>query len=57
VSSYGSADALEFELPNWLDRHGVLDCHQHTGTDENLTGLGFVTKPGSDVGDGPNSAT
>jgi hypothetical protein len=33
---------LERELPDWLDCDGILDRHQHSGTDQDLTRLGFV---------------
>ena len=49
-----SADALEFKFPNRFDSDGILDCHQHARTDQNLTGLGFIAEPRSDVGHCPN---
>jgi hypothetical protein len=51
VGGYGSANSLEFKLANWLDLHGILDSHQHTRANQDLTGLGFVAEPRSDVGD------
>ena len=54
VGGYGSANALEFKLPNWLDRDGILDRHQHARADQNLTGLGFVAQPRCDVGHRPD---
>ena len=30
--------------PAELDGHSVLDCHQHAGTDQDLTGLGLVAE-------------
>jgi hypothetical protein len=54
VGRYGSADALEFKLPNRLDGYGVFDRHQNTRANQNLTGLGFVAKPGCDIGHRPD---
>src|SRR4029077_2853612 len=50
VGDYRSTNALEFKLANCLDGDGVLDRHQHTRADQNLTGLGFVAEPGCDIG-------
>jgi len=36
---------LERELTNRLDRHGILNRHQHPGADKDLTGLRFIAKP------------
>ena len=55
VGRYGSANALEFKLADGLDVHGILDSHQHTRANQNLTGLGFITEPGCDVGHRPYS--
>lgn len=44
VSRHGAANALEFKFADWFDGHGIFDCHQDTGTDQDLTGLGFVAK-------------
>ena len=46
VGGDGSANTLEFKLPNWLVGYGVFDRHQNTRANQNLTGLGFVAKPG-----------
>jgi RHH-type rel operon transcriptional repressor/antitoxin RelB len=55
VGGDGSADALEFKLPNRLDGYGVLDRHQNTRANQNLTGLSFVAQPGCDIGHRPDS--
>ena len=44
VRRHRSPDPLERELTNRLDRHGILNRHQHPGADKDLTGLGFVAK-------------
>ena len=36
--------------PDWLDLHGVLDCDQHPRADEDLSRLGLVAKPRSNIG-------
>ena len=43
-------DPLQRELADRLDRHGVLDLHQHSWTDEDLSGLRLITQPRRDVG-------
>ena len=48
-------DPLQLELTDRLDRHGVLDLHQHPRTDEDLPRLGFIAKPRGDVGNRPDS--
>jgi hypothetical protein len=45
VRRQGPPDPLQFELTHGLDLHGVLDFHQHSRADEDLTRLGFVAKP------------
>src|SRR5271168_3521308 len=45
---------LERKLPDRLDGNGILDCHQHTRTDEYLTGPCFVAKARGDVGYRPD---
>ena len=45
VGDDGSANALEFKLPNGLDGDGVFDRHQDARANQNLTGLGFVAQP------------
>src|SRR5262245_51552220 len=35
-------DPLQLELTNRLDLYGILDLHQHSWADEDLTRLGFV---------------
>jgi hypothetical protein len=42
-------DALQLELTHWFDLHRVLDLHQHSWTDENLSWLGFVRRAGFGV--------
>ena len=42
-------DPLQLELTDRLDLHCILNFHEHARTDENLTRLGFVAKPGGDV--------
>ena len=54
VGRYGSANALEFKLANWLDGDGVFDRHQDTRANQNLTRLGFVAQPGCDIGHRPD---
>ena len=44
-------DTLERELPNRLDCHGILNSHQHAGTNEDLPWFGFIAKPRGDIGD------
>ena len=43
-------DTLERELTHLLEGHDILNRHQHPGTDQDLTGLGFVAKPSGDIG-------
>ena len=47
-------DPLQLEFAYGLDRHGVLNFHQHARTDEDLTRFGFVAEPGGDVGHRPD---
>ena len=54
VGGDGSANALEFKLTNRLDGDGVFDRHQNARTNQNLTRLGFVAKPGCDIGHRPD---
>jgi hypothetical protein len=49
-------DPLQLELTDRLDLHGIFDLHQHSRTDEDLTGLGFVAKPRGDVGNRSDSS-
>src|SRR5580704_10416286 len=35
-------DSLQLELANWLDFDSILNVHQHTGADEDLTRFCFV---------------
>ena len=50
ISRQGPPDPLQLELTDWLDLHGVLDLHQHSRADEDLTRLGFIAQPRGDVG-------
>ena len=50
VGRYGSANALEFKLPNRLDSHGIFDRHQDTRAYQYLTGLSFVAEPRCNIG-------
>src|SRR5215831_8703161 len=43
------SNPLQCELTDRLDRHGVLDCHQHPGADEDLSGLDLIAEPRSHV--------
>src|SRR5580693_6812139 len=54
IGGYGSPNTLELKLANGLDRDGILDRHQHTRADQNLTRLGFVTEPRGDIRHRPN---
>jgi hypothetical protein len=54
VGRYGSANALEFKLPDRLDGDGVFDRHQNARANQNLTRFGFVAQPGCDIGHRPD---
>ena len=54
VSRQGTADALKRKFAYWLDGHGIFDRHEDARTNQNLTGLGFVAKPGCDIGYRPD---
>ena len=43
-------DPLQLELADWLDLYGVLNLHQYSRADEDLSGVGLVAQPRSDVG-------
>jgi hypothetical protein len=49
-------DPLQLELADWLDLDGLLDCHQHTRADKDLSWLGFVAQSRGDVRNGPNGS-
>src|SRR5208282_6941402 len=49
VSRQGTTDTLERKLAHWLDGHGIFDRHEDTRANQNLTGLGFVAKPGCHI--------
>src|ERR1700726_481496 len=55
ISRQGTPDTLQRELANRIDCDGALDSHQHTGTDEDLSRLGFVAKPRGNIGYRPDS--
>src|SRR5262245_54135781 len=50
VSRQRAANALKCKIADRFNRYILLHCHQNTGANENLPGLGFVAKPRSDVG-------
>ena len=54
VSRQGTPNTLERKFTNRFNRHSVFNRHQNTGTDQNLTGLGFVAEPGCDIGYRPD---
>src|SRR5208282_4301790 len=54
VRRHRTTDALERELTYRLNLHGVLNRHQHPGTDEYLAGRRFVAKARGDVGYRPD---
>jgi hypothetical protein len=56
VRRKGSPYPLESGLPDWLDGDGIFHRHQHTRTDQDSTGLGFVAKARGDVGYRPDAA-
>ena len=45
-----TSNTLERKLTHRLDRDRVFDRRENTRTDQDLTGLGFVTKPRGYVG-------
>src|SRR5262249_20221423 len=49
VRQHRPPDPLQLELTDRLDLDGVLDLHQNSRTDQDLTRLGFVTEPRGDV--------
>ena len=48
-------DPLQLELTDRLDLHGVLDLHQHSRTDEDLSGLRLIAQSRGNVRHGPDS--
>jgi hypothetical protein len=54
VSRQRTPDTFERELANRLDCHGVLNRHQHAGTNKDLPWLGFIAKPRSHIGYRPD---
>src|SRR4029077_8553112 len=54
VSHYRAANTLQRKLADGLDRYRFLDGLPHSRADEDLTGLGFIAKPGRDIGHCPN---
>jgi hypothetical protein len=49
-------DPLQLELTDRLDFHGVLDCHQHSGTNQDLPRLDFIAEARGHIGHGPNGS-
>src|SRR6476659_278162 len=49
VRRQGPPDPLQLELTHWLD------LHQHSRTDEDLSGLRLITQPRGDVGHSADS--
>ena len=43
-------DRRRLEFAHWLDSDGILDLHQHSRANEDLTRFGLVTQPRGDVG-------
>jgi hypothetical protein len=50
VSRQRTPDTLERKFANGLDCDSILDRHQDTRADEDLTGLGLIAKPRCDIG-------
>src|SRR4029077_10232884 len=49
VRRQGPPDPLQLELTDWLNLHRILNLHQHSRTDEDLTRFGLIAKPRGDV--------
>jgi hypothetical protein len=49
-----SPDTLQRKLTNRLNFHGILNSHQHTGTDQDLPRLGFVAERRGNIGRRPD---
>src|SRR5262252_6954033 len=49
VRRHRTADALEVELTHEFDGDGFIDRQHDTGANQDLSWLGFVAKPGSDI--------
>src|SRR6516164_3088522 len=49
VRRHRTADALEVELTHEFDGDGFIDRQHDTGANQDLTWLGFIAKPGSDI--------
>ena len=54
VRRHRRPDPLQLELADWLDLHGVTDLCQYPRTNEDLSWLGLIAKPGGDVRNGPD---
>ena len=54
VCRQGTSDTFERKLADWLNGHGIFDLRQHSGANQDLTGLGFVAQSRCDVGHRPN---
>ena len=50
VRRHRTADALQVELTHRFDCHGLLNRLPNAWANEDLTGLGFIAKPGGDIG-------
>ena len=50
VRRHRPPDPLQLELADWLDLHGVLDLHQNSRADQDLSWLGLIAKTGGDIG-------
>src|SRR5215475_14554185 len=50
VGRHGATDALKRKIANWFDVDGIFNRHQDTRTNQDLPWLGFVAKPGRDIG-------
>ena len=44
-----SPDPLQLKLTDRLNLHDILDLHQHSRTDEDLTRFGLIAEPRGDV--------
>src|SRR6516225_9760936 len=49
VGGHRAANALERELTHEFDGDGFIDRQHDTGANQDLTWLGFIAKPGSDI--------
>src|SRR6516162_823665 len=49
VGGHRAANALEVELTHEFDGDGFIDRQHDTGANQDLSRLGFITEPGSDI--------